>query len=90
MFDIYQVLFDVDLSNAKILEYMDKKMQKLFSQFKYMLHQYYLSYETPGEGWANLPNRDLWNDRPESHWHWLCDEVYTAADFIVCILNFLS
>ncbi|KAM7486815.1 hypothetical protein LguiA_002824 [Lonicera macranthoides] len=57
-------------------------MQKLISQFKYRLHQHYLRYETPGEGRANLPNHDLWNDRPESDWHWLCDKVYTAVDFI--------
>ncbi|KAB2625917.1 hypothetical protein D8674_017577 [Pyrus ussuriensis x Pyrus communis] len=58
------ILFEVDLCNSKILAYVNKKMGKLYSQFRFRLHEHYLSCETPARGRAKLPNKSLWNERP--------------------------
>ncbi|KAB2606509.1 hypothetical protein D8674_006226 [Pyrus ussuriensis x Pyrus communis] len=59
------VLFVVDLSHLKIIEYVDKKMAKLYSVFRHQLYKYFL---------------------PKSLWDWLCDNVYTTTQFLVCVL----
>ncbi|CAL9020398.1 unnamed protein product [Prunus brigantina] len=82
MRDSLTVLFDVGLSHPKILEYVDKKMAKLYSQFKWRLHEHYKTCGTPEAGRSNLPHPSLWNGRPVNHWYWLCDKVYTAEDFL--------
>ncbi|TQE11352.1 hypothetical protein C1H46_003086 [Malus baccata] len=69
------VLFVVDLSHPKIIEYVDKKMAKLYSQFRHRLHLHYLSCGTPARGRAKLPNDMIWSGRPKSHWDWLCGNV---------------
>ncbi|XP_021823723.1 uncharacterized protein LOC110764971 [Prunus avium] len=82
MRDSLTVLFEVNLSHPKILEYVDKKMAKLYSQFKWRLHEHYKTCGTPEAGRSNLPHPSLWNGRPMNHWYWLCDKVYTAEDFL--------
>ncbi|KAB2612625.1 hypothetical protein D8674_034941 [Pyrus ussuriensis x Pyrus communis] len=71
------VLFVVDLSHPKIIEYVDKKMAKLYSVFRHQLYKYNLSCGTPARGRANLPN-----DVYTTHWDWLCNNVYTTTHFL--------
>ncbi|KAB2629612.1 hypothetical protein D8674_034407 [Pyrus ussuriensis x Pyrus communis] len=66
----------------KILAYVNKKMGKLSSKFRFRLHEHYLSCETPARGRTKLPDKSLWNERPVSHWHWLCDNIYTSEVFL--------
>ncbi|KAB2615322.1 hypothetical protein D8674_021910 [Pyrus ussuriensis x Pyrus communis] len=80
------VLFVVDLSHPKIIEHVDKKIEKLYFVFRHRLYKYYLSCGTPARGRANLPNDWIWNGRLKSHWDWLFDNVYTTTHFLVCIL----
>ncbi|PRQ32001.1 hypothetical protein RchiOBHm_Chr5g0041581 [Rosa chinensis] len=84
-----QVFFVVDLSVPVVVAYVDSKMSTAYFQFKSRLKKEWQGFGSPELGRVNLPNADLWNERPVSHWHWLCDNIYTNQSCIVCLHYFL-
>ncbi|XP_040361778.1 uncharacterized protein LOC121049199 [Rosa chinensis] len=77
-----QVFFVVDLSVPVVVAYVDSKMSTAYFQFKSRLKKEWQGFGSPELGRVNLPNADLWNERPVSHWHWLCDNIYTNQSCI--------
>ncbi|PRQ30843.1 putative transposase, Ptta/En/Spm, plant [Rosa chinensis] len=77
-----RVFFVVDLSDPVVVAYVDSKMSTAYSQFKSRLKKEWQGFGSPELGRANLPNADLWNERPVLHWHWLCDNIYTNRSCI--------
>ncbi|KAK9902989.1 hypothetical protein M0R45_001380 [Rubus argutus] len=76
------VFFVVDLTNPVVVEYVDAKMSTAYSQFKTRLKKEWKTFGSPELGRGSMPNADLWNERPVSHWHWLCDNIYTNQSCI--------
>ncbi|XP_062025573.1 uncharacterized protein LOC133741874 [Rosa rugosa] len=77
-----RVFFMVDLTDPAVVAYVDSKMSTAYSQFKTRLKKEWKAFGSPELGRANLPSADLWNERPVSHWHWLCDNIYTNQSCI--------
>ncbi|XP_040363346.1 uncharacterized protein LOC121049604 isoform X4 [Rosa chinensis] len=77
-----RVFFTVDLTDPAVVAYVDSKMSTAYSQFKTRLKKEWKAFGSPELGRANLPSADLWNGRPVSHWHWLCDNIYTNQSCI--------
>ncbi|XP_040361923.1 uncharacterized protein LOC121049279 [Rosa chinensis] len=77
-----RVFFVVDLTDPAVVSYVDSKMSTAYCQFKTRLKKEWKAFGSPELGRANLPNADLWHERPVSHWHWLCDNIYTNQSCI--------
>ncbi|XP_040363345.1 uncharacterized protein LOC121049604 isoform X3 [Rosa chinensis] len=58
----------------------DKRL--LREELRTRLKKEWKAFGSPELGRANLPSADLWNGRPVSHWHWLCDNIYTNQSCI--------
>ncbi|VVA38577.1 PREDICTED: transposon [Prunus dulcis] len=76
-------LFDVDLTQSMVSEFVEAKMARAYIVFKNRLHDHYKKVATTqARGMATLPPDSLWNKRPVEHWHWLCDRMYTEPTFV--------
>lgn len=59
-------------------------MLKAYTTFKNSLKKHYNSCGTYEQARDKLPKSGLWNERPISHWHWLCDNVFNDPTHKVC------
>lgn len=60
-------------------------MAKTFGSWKNKLHGHFKKYAHDlAYARAQPPGEKLWGERSIDEWEWLCDELYTKEDYVVC------